>query len=255
MAYENITLEQVVQRRIEKRIKSFSKELVKILGVEFPFIIAGNSLNKDIPNDYDLYADENYEFDFVKIKKEVPEVLSETKNALTVKIKDTTVQFCKYKKKNLKALVDSFDFAHIQIGASFKTVTSGGADSVVFKEVYISEKWKTAKVLETTFYTKPELDSSYPISSLIRIFKYKERGVFGDGSYIVAIFEILNQILKRGFNSYNDFKDQLSAVDLMVLEKNESDCAWQLYKTFEDLNLVKFPNVAKEETEITDFDD
>jgi len=255
---EQEEFELIIQKRITKRIKKFQDTLGKILGDGFEFIVAGNSLNKDIPNDYDLYANGAFEFDFNAIEKkikddELGEILDETRNALTVKIDDTVVQFCKYKKDTLEKLVDSFDFAHIQIGALFKiekyeyTFEERTEHRAIFKKVYASKNWTKAKIYETTFYTEPELEDSYPLSSLIRIFKYQERGTFGDGSYTLAVLKILNQILKRGYKTYDDFKDQLSAVDLMVLSKDESDAAWNLYQTCAGLNLVKESEVSEDD--------
>lgn len=255
---EQEEFELIIQKRITKRIKRFQDTLGEILGNEFEFIVAGNSLNKDIPNDYDLYANGNFEFDFEEIEKQIEddelgEILDETRNALTVKIDDTVVQFCKYKKDTLEKLVDSFDFAHIQIGALFKiedhenTFEERTEHRAIFKKMYASENWTKAKLYETTFYTEPELEDSYPLSSLIRVFKYQERGTFGDGTYTLAVLKILNQILRRGYKTYDDFKDQLSAVDLMVLNKDESDAAWKLYQTCASLNLVKESEVPEDE--------
>lgn len=114
-------------------------------------------------------------------------------------------------------------------------------------------------MLETTFYTEPDLNDSYPMSSLIRAFKYKERGNFGDGSYIACVFAILNQFLRRGFDSYDDFKDQLAAVDLAMLNENEGNTAWALYNTCVIHNLVKDPtrhnDSATEDQDIGIFED
>ena len=61
-------IERIIKFRMLKRIKSFEKDICEILGDSFEFAIAGNSLNKDIPNDYDLYALGEFEFDLEKIK-------------------------------------------------------------------------------------------------------------------------------------------------------------------------------------------
>ena len=239
----NDEIKSILKFRILKRIEKFDRTLYTILGQEgFKLIIAGNSMNKNTPNDFDLYADKGFEFDFEKIKKFVEEndcceYVTETRNALTVKVNDITLQFCKYQKDDLKTLVDSFDFAHIQVGALFEA-TNG---YLKLTDVYYSENWEKAKMLETTFYTKPDLKGSYPLSSLIRCFKYKERGDFGDRSYIVSVLDILNQIISRGYKNYDDFKDQMEAVDLQLLEEDESNSAWKLYGTLVNSNLVNEP--------------
>lgn len=249
MVMEDVKLQ--IQERIQRRVNKFANELGKILGKDFEFIVAGNSLNKDIPNDFDLYANGKYEFEFEKLRLELKDnIISSTKNALTAKFGDTTVQFCSYKKNSLKELVDSFDFAHIQLGALYVIDRSNTFEEkhiALVKDLYVSENWEKAKLLETTFYTEPKLEDSYPLSSLIRVFKYQERGTFGDRTYTLAVLKILNQILKRGYKTYDDFKDQLSAVDLMVLNKDESDAAWRLYQTCVGLNLVKESEVLEDE--------
>ena len=248
-------IERIIKFRILKRIKNFEKDICEILGSGFEFAIAGNSLNKDVPNDYDLYALGEFEFNLGKIKEKVEDsygkVLSETANALTVKLDDVVLQFCTYKYPTLKELVDTFDFAHIQIGAAFSTLLSdnGYYYHINLLDIYYNPNWEKAKLLETTFYTKPNVETSYPISSLLRSFKYKERGTFSGNSHIVSVFEILTQLLERGFNSYSDFKDQLAAVDLRLLEKKESDAAYKFYKICEARGLVKDTDDKEEKKE------
>ena len=95
----NTEIQEIVKFRLLKRIEKIREPLVKWFGEKFEFIIAGNSLNKNMPNDFDLYANNKSEFNFLNIKDCVQkyngEVISETRNALTVKLCDTVVQFCK----------------------------------------------------------------------------------------------------------------------------------------------------------------
>lgn len=248
-------IERIIKFRMLKRIKTFEKDVCKILGDNFEFAIAGNSLNKDTPNDYDLYALGEFKFDLEKIKEKVEKsygkILSETANALTVKLDDTVLQFCIYKYPTLKELVDTFDFAHIQIGAAFSTTLSDDSNyyHISLLDIYYTSNWEKAKLLETTFYTKPKVETSYPISSLLRSFKYKERGTFSGNSHIVSVFEILKQLLERGFNGYSDFKDQLAAVDLRLLEEKESDAAFSFYKVCKAKGLVKDIDDSEENEE------
>lgn len=256
----NREITEIITKRILKRTNEFKDFILDILGDNFQFAIAGNALNKQEPNDYDLYAIGKNEFSFIEIKKKLLEleggVLTETVNALTVKFKNTVLQFCRYKLPTLKELVDTFDFAHIQIGASFTTKVddNNGYKFLKLEDIYASKNWEKAKMLETTFYTKPKLEGSYPLSSLLRIFKYKERGVFNDKSYIISTLEILNQIVLRGYKDYNDFKDQLAAVDLKLLEQKESDAAWNFYQTCCDKNLVENPSEPRKEDDFFDRD-
>jgi len=235
-----LELLDIIKYRLLKRVRPILNELYKILGSDFTLFIAGNSLNKNEPNDFDLYAGEDSEFDLLAIKEYSMkhsncEYITDTKNALTIKINGLVVQFCKYKKFTLQELVDSFDFAHIQIGASL--IADNGM--FIIDEVYYSENWEKAKILETTFYTEPEIETSYPLASLLRCFKYKERGDFGDKSYIAAVLTILKQLVSRGFEDYDDFKDQLEAVDLQLLNEEEGNAAWDLFNILNQTDLVR----------------
>ena len=73
-----------------------------------------------------------------------------------------------------------------------------------------------AMVTEKSYFTS----SDYPLSSLIRLQKYVERGKFAGKSWIWDAIKILTAIIRRGFEDYEDFKDQLDAVDLGLLPED-----------------------------------
>jgi hypothetical protein len=122
---------------------------------------------------------------------------------------------CNFFHPSLKALVDSFDFAHIQIGAMVDIKCK------CVEEIYYTEAYEKAHIIESTAY----VHSEYPLSSLIRLVKYAKRDAFAGSSYIYSIITILKDIVERGFNDYEDFKEQLDAVDLGLLPEafNELD--------------------------------
>lgn len=215
-------VKNVIRSRISNRVPI--KEIRKIIP---HFYIGGNSLNRTKPNDIDIFPTTNCEFVFSLDTK----ILSSTKNATTISIDGITVQFCNYRHKSLKDLVDSFDFSHIQVGAEIN-----GDDC----EIYFSDAYIKAKLTQSTEF----VGSQYPLGSLIRAFKYQERGDFSGKSYIFSVLEILNNIIERGFSDYNDFKDQLDAVDLGLLPEDFKDMdASVLTRLYKNLS----SNIPKEE--------
>lgn len=232
--------EQIIHRA-EKRVPGW---VIAFLLNNDSFIIAGNSLNRDKPNDFDIYPDNEQEFDFDSIRENCESlenrcyVICETKNSMTVSADGNILQFCKYKKDSLENLIKSFDFAHCQIGVHFSSAENdtGGIDNPYCDHACWSDNWLKAKAIESTFYT----GSEYPISSLIRLVKYQNRGMFAGNSYKYEMLKIFNDIIARGYEDYEDFKDQMDSVDLMLLsEDNVGNIAWELFQTLKNNGLVK----------------
>lgn len=161
-------------------------------------------------------------------------VVSETKNALTIIINGTPVQFCSYIKSSLIDLIESFDFAHIQIGVRVHNEWNGTYKYSEVKYVQTTCAWEESQLLNTTWYTHSE----YPLSSLLRCVKYAQRGNFAGKSWKVSMMDIVKDIVERGYNDYADFKDQLAAIDLALLDEDESNVAYSLFQTFSDRGLV-----------------
>lgn len=200
-----------IREGIKQRAKHlFNDELIEALGLD-NFYIAGNALNQGKPADLDLFPVR--ETDFIERAPAIEAAtVSETRNACTAIVNGVTVQLCNYYHESLAELVESFDFAHVKLGA--KVEVMHGTPFVT--DVYYSEDWLAAKALESTFYT----GSGYPLSSLIRCFKYSTRGDFSRSKYVNSIIKIVEDIVTRGFSDYEDFKDQLDAVDLgLALEE------------------------------------
>lgn len=199
---------EIIKNRVQKRIDTIPWEELDC----YECYIGGNSLNRDNPNDFDIFPVGAEEIKTGKLK-----VLSETRNAKTVLGNGKVIQICNYRYENLELLVQSFDFAHIQIGAYLKKST----DKMEVQEIYFTKEYSKAKITEGSFYT----GSKYPISSLIRLFKYQNRNDLIGKSYIIECLRILEDILIRGFHSYDDFKDQLDAVDLGLLPEDFEDAS------------------------------
>ena len=149
----------------------------------------------------------------------------ETPNCVTINTNYVKVQLCKYNYPTMKQLVESFDFAHVQI-----------AYDIFTQEVTYTEQAKEAFISRTTTFT----GSEYPLSSLIRLSKYYERGRIQGRGLIGEVLFIFKAILERGFKDYDDFKDQLNAVDLNFFnaEGDISDFAYKLYQVCLERGLV-----------------
>ena len=249
-------IEDMISQRMYSRLSELFFPLAKILGEDAKYYVCGNSCNAAIPNDYDIYpVDKSFNFDVIKCHTKVKghdiKVICETKNALTMNINGVVVQFCSYHKNSLEELVESFDYAHIQVGIKVVSEWHLDDDTLFYtydtshiEQVYTSSAYIESHVLGTTWFT----GSEYPLSSLIRHTKYNSRGNFATKAESTAnILSILTAIIQRGFRSYEDFKDQLAAIDLLLLSEEEHNAASELYSVACSRGLVDYPNVDMEE--------
>lgn len=236
------SIKDVIKERMDTRLKNVYSAIAICLSYKYHgYFVAGNSCNASAPHDFDLYPWCNSEFDFEGIKSRIESVggyvIIETRNALTVNINNNIIQFCNYWKPDLINLIESFDFAHIQVGVAV-TIKWGpdGYDRSAVEYVEYTDNWQRAHMLETTWYT----GSDYPLSSLLRTVKYFQRGAYANKfEYKKDIINILNNIISRGYEDYQDYKDQLAAIDLLLLEPEESEATWNLYLTCGKRGLVK----------------
>lgn len=197
------------------------KELVDNHG-----IFAGSAMiPKHEINDIDVFFYNSRDYDkTVDVLKQVYKYF-ETPNCVTINTNYVKVQLCKYNYPTMKQLVESFDFAHVQI-----------AYDVFTQDVTYTEQAKEAFISRTTTFT----GSEYPLSSLIRLNKYYERGRIKGRGLIGEALLIFKAILERGFKDYEDFKDQLNAVDLNFFdtEGGKNDLAFELYQVCLERGLV-----------------
>ena len=229
-----------IKARLDARLKNLYSAIAILLSYEHTdYIVAGNSLNVAKPNDFDIYPDDST-FDFEAIKKRLESfegayIACETRNALTINLDGHVLQFCNYSKHTITQLIESFDFAHIQIGAVIHICwepgnpeDGGGYKNSFIQSVWTTDDYRDAHIIGTTWYT----GSDYPLSSLIRCIKYAQRGTYANKhEYKVDVLNILNDIISRGYSDYADYKDQLSTIDLMLLGPDESNAAWELFQT------------------------
>jgi hypothetical protein len=196
-------------------------------------------------HDYDLYPVQGREYDIARLSRDLQlgefpvkdvEWLAKTRNALTVRLPNKQiVQFCRYSKPTLKGLVDSFDFSHIQVGVEFK----GEGEPPRTDAVYFTQAFLLSNVTHRTGYTASE----YPLGSVIRTMKYWQRGRLTKSGAARAAVKALADILERGYKDYDDFKDQMDAIDLGL-----PDCAEmrRLYDAARKRDLVRDPDKASD---------
>jgi hypothetical protein len=182
------------------------------------YILAGSCIATSEIRDIDIYPVAGCEFTIPRDKH-----LVATKNSVTIQ-NTPPLQFCNFEKPNLEALLDSFDFAHIQAGVRI------GDGAIV--EIKWTESFLYAGACLSSCFT----GSEYPLSSLIRLLKYHKRGEISNQSAMVSSIEILSAIVSRGFNSYEDFKDQLDAVDLGLIPENQQELIEPLQDLYSLLN-------------------
>lgn len=233
-----IDVDDEIAKTITKRaFKLDFKAVYKLIG-DKPFLLAGGALCGDEVHDFDLYPDEEdgKPFDLQEVAKAIKDpasgatLLFESKNALTVKLneKGQVVQFCVYRKPSLEELVKSFDFSHIQVGIRFR----GNGCAPYHEHVFYTDAFVVANVTRRTVYT----GSEYPMSSLMRLFKYHKRGKLMKREAAQATMKILKDVLERGYENYEDYKKQLDAIDLQYEGMQE---AFDLYKAFCDKGLCQ----------------
>ena len=214
MDFKNIIKDQIVLKATD--IAYLIKEFIYASGFE-EFYIAGGCFKKKI-NDFDLYPSKPIDYYEELIKSRLSNyIVFESPNAYTFNFNNKIIQFCKYAKTDLESLINSFDFSHTQIGAYIQVDNLDreiNSFHVEIKDVYCTEEY-----IKTLMNGKGEYTGSdYPLSSLFRVFKYKDE--FFEKNYKKTVIKILCDIVGRGFESYDDFKDQLDAIDLAYFEES-----------------------------------
>ena len=233
-----IDVDDEIARTIAKRAFRLDFKKVYDLVDGKPFLLAGGALCGDEVHDFDLYPDdeEGPAFSIAEVKDAVctpdsgASLLFKSANALTVKLhdKNQVVQFCAYRKPSLEELVKSFDFSHVQVGVRFR----GNGCAPYLERVFYTDAFVLANVTRRTVYT----GSEYPLSSLVRLFKYHKRGKLTKAEAAQATFKIMKDVLDRGYEDYADYKDQIDAVDLAYSGMQE---AFELYKAFAKRGIVE----------------
>lgn len=258
---------RVYKELISNSIRERAAKVIPAWSIAFlldndPFIVAGGCFTGGDVNDIDIYPVKCEKFSRKDIEDKLESICAEcvyeSKNALSIKLKDgTKLQFCDYYKKDVFELIDSFDFWHTQCGIQYEPAwnADGGFADPDIEEIAYSDDWLKFKLTGETHYTSSE----FPMSSMIRLGKYIKRDMFHGRSYIPDVFNIVKDIVKRGYRDYNDFKQQLQAVDLLELDPEEGGAAWDLFRTLFDRGLINSKvdpaEIAKDESNFAMDDD
>lgn len=154
------------------------------------FWIAGSSLRpQENINDLDLYP-------ISGTWKEPTVGYTSTRNSWMIRGK-YPIQLCHIRAPSLEGLVESFDFAHVKLGAEVHW-----NDGWVVRKVYVSENYEPDRV----FYC-PIADST-PLNSLIRLFKYYKRDLSIDLRFNVRV--ILKEWIRRNGGSVTEKDVQIT---------------------------------------------
>lgn len=183
------------------------------------YFVAGSCIATDKANDIDVYPAGEKAF----IVPALNRIDTKSLNSVTI-ANNPPIQFCRYKKPDLNSLISSFDFSHVQAGAH------------IFRGQIISVAWTESFLYSGACRQSDFEGSEYPLSSAIRLLKYNKRGEISQRGATVAMIKIIEAIVARGFKDYNDFKDQLDAVDLGLVPANiEAISQTNLKELFERL--------------------
>lgn len=250
---------EIISSTLQKRISSranllFLKLCVSSLSEKI--WIAGNSLNAGECHDIDVFfPKEGYglggwnseEIDLNGLEKCIEDYNSEfsekmgeckilhtSQNAITAEFKGVKYQFCKYQKETLEELVNSFDYAHIQIGCVVDFEEDGEENQPRVDEVYYTDAYLEALLTHRTWY----VGSDYPLGSLFRAEKYKRYGEMHGSEYKKSVVKALTDLIRRGYRDYQDFKDSIGAIDLLLFDRSTSDCLFHYFEACAERGLV-----------------
>ena len=199
-----------VLRERSRRLKE-PKAIAHLLG-DRGFMLAGGALTKDdAPKDFDIYG-VGRTIDVTNLKWQLVDVLAKSSNAITTVVNGQVVQFCSYYKATPQETIEAFDFAHCQAGAVF----DGKGE---LQEVVSTDDFWRSEEGGTSWYT----GSEYPLSSLMRCMKFHKRGLFADNIQKVSALRILCDIVKRGFEDEEDFRDQCASISESFCQLNGDD--------------------------------
>lgn len=208
-----------IMNKIEPFLSLHSCPELNLKDYRGKFFVAGGCMMPAEPNDVDLFVCEGHEPPACKA-----EVISRTANATTYATEPWPLQVCRYSAKTLPELLESFDFSFNQVGAEFEaTPYLLQCTAVHCTDAYVA----TIATGRAQF-----MGTKYPLSSLIRVQKYFKSGRMPRPDAIGCMLQILVEVIGRGFSDYGDFKDQLDAVDLELVEEDMRDSHASLQELF-----------------------
>jgi hypothetical protein len=101
-------------------------------------------------------------------------------------------------------------------------------------EVYCTDAYLEALLTHRTWY----VGSDYPLGSIFRAEKYKRYGEMHSGEYKKSVVKALTDLIRRGYKDYQDFKDSIGAIDLLLFDRSTSDCLFHYFEACAERGLV-----------------
>lgn len=201
----------ILTKEIAKRAEKVRRAIAAHWTKSEPFrcIVAGGCLAASHVNDVDLFPVGSVEIPPLPLVK-----LSTSRNATTYGAEPWPIQVCSYRHETVETLIESFDFAHVQAGAE---LLLGGDDARVVR-VAFTQAFVESNAAHTSWFT----GSAYPLSSLIRAGKYYPDRM-PRAAYVRSVINAIAATVGRGFKDWEDFKDQIDAVDLGLLNDEQKE--------------------------------
>lgn len=206
-------LREQIRNELEKRAVWILNKILPNLNVDGwrgKIWMAGGCMLPGEPNDVDLFQTPWNAHPEVAAR-----MVQETKNATTYAADPWPIQICRYTEESLRKLIEAFDFSFNQVGAAV-SIEFGciGPVRVEFTDTFVFSM-ASGRV--------DFMGSEYPLSSLLRVQKYFKSGRMSRRDSIKCTAQILAAVVRRGFSDREDFKDQLDAVDLGLVESDVED--------------------------------
>ena len=154
------------------------------------FFIAGGALrpNEKI-NDFDLYPVRKGDFKKLRARNTFlsKPPFGKTINSDTYFLNGYLVQLSKSMGGSIREVIDTFDFAHVKMGARVKLVEG----KYKVEDIYFSEDYKRYLRTGKNEYCRGK---AHPIDSLLRTYKYAERGLLQPKD---VVYDIIETFLSR----------------------------------------------------------
>ena len=201
-----------IQTKIRHRAQNLCDKLFphwKADQLPFSCFIGGGAISGEVGGgirDIDMFPISNQEIPAPDVA-----IVAKTTNAITFDTQPNPLQICDYSFPTVEELVKNFDFSHNQIAIEVTFNQQG----VEIENLYHTPQFIWAKCNNTTSYEC----SNYPISSLIRAAKYRERGLLKGVDYAQTVLRILADIITLEVKSKEEFNQQILAVDLGLFDE------------------------------------
>lgn len=145
-------------------------------------------------------------------------IVAETANATTYGTEPWPAQVCNFHAVTLKHLLAQFDFTHTQAGVSVRTYQF---EKFQIESVHYTPEYVEDRACGTTRYIR----SPNPLTSILRVGKYYQRGEITRDAYVRGTLAAMAALVQQGFTDREDFRKQL-----LGLSQD-----WELFESDEEL--------------------